>query len=196
MDMEGRCIRIGSAGKTFSFTDFKIGWVTGPVAIINAVAKAHQYLSFTVNSALQRAVAHGLTHEQQFYTNLGAVLAEKREYMQRRLTEIGFMVLPAQGTYFLIADFAPLLLNNPRLRHHHHHPHSLDGSDVHMTDVEFCFLMTKAAGVTLIPVSAFYENSEKICEKTLVRFVFCKTQEKLTAACDALQQYFGQVLKT
>lgn len=65
--MEDRCIRIGSAGKTFSYTDFKIGWVTGPTAMVGALAKAHQFLTFTVNSALQRAVAHGLENEESFY---------------------------------------------------------------------------------------------------------------------------------
>ena len=70
--MADRCIRIGSAGKTFSFTDFKIGWLTGPAEMVAAAAKAHQFLAFTVNSALQRAVAHGIEHEHDFY--LGYVL--------------------------------------------------------------------------------------------------------------------------
>lgn len=62
-----RCLRIGSAGKTFSFTDFKIGWMTGPAHLITAVAKAHQFIVFSVNSALQKAVAHGLDNEKDFY---------------------------------------------------------------------------------------------------------------------------------
>jgi aspartate/methionine/tyrosine aminotransferase len=66
--MLDRCLRIGSAGKTFSFTDFKVGWLTGPKILVSAVAKAHQFLTFTVNSALQRAVAHGLEKEEAFYT--------------------------------------------------------------------------------------------------------------------------------
>ena len=66
--MSDRCLRIGSAGKTFSFTDFKVGWLTGPKNLVRAVAKAHQFLTFTVNSALQRAVAHGLENEEDFYT--------------------------------------------------------------------------------------------------------------------------------
>ena len=66
--MEERCVRIGSAGKTFSFTDFKVGWVTGPVPMVAAIAKCHQFITFTVNSALQRAVAWGLDHEEGFYT--------------------------------------------------------------------------------------------------------------------------------
>lgn len=69
--MTERAIRIGSAGKTFSFTDFKIGWVTGPTPMVSAVTKAHQFLVFTVNSALQRAVAKGLDQHTEFY--LGCV---------------------------------------------------------------------------------------------------------------------------
>lgn len=65
--MESRCIRIGSAGKTFSFTDFKVGWALGPGEMISSISKAHQFLVFTVNSALQRAVALGLCQENQFY---------------------------------------------------------------------------------------------------------------------------------
>lgn len=65
--MSPRCIRIGSAGKTFSFTDFKVGWALGPSSLISALAKAHQFMVFTVNSALQRSVALGLRQESQFY---------------------------------------------------------------------------------------------------------------------------------
>lgn len=65
--MAERCVRIGSAGKTFSMTDLKIGWVTGPQHMMAAITKAHQFVVFTVNSAIQRAVAHGLEHERAFY---------------------------------------------------------------------------------------------------------------------------------
>lgn len=129
-DMQSRCIRIGSAGKTFSFTAWKVcacfhhrslrcahhvlyqqhppktqvGWATGPAHLISAVAKAHQFLVFTVPSALQAAVAHGLDHEAQFFTSMGTQLQRKRAMLQQRLTAIGFTVLPAEGTYFLLAD--------------------------------------------------------------------------------------------
>jgi L-glutamine---4-(methylsulfanyl)-2-oxobutanoate aminotransferase len=179
--IKNRCIRIGSAGKTFSFTDFKIGWaVASNTLLVHAVAKAHQFLTFTVNSALQRAVAYGLRHEDTFYLNLGEMLAKKRQYLEKRLTKVGFSVLPAAGTYFLIADFAPLL---PRLI-------STDSSNIiDYDDVRFCTEMTINPGVTLIPVSAFYEKRGE-APKTLVRFVLCKTDEKLKAACDLLETFF------
>jgi len=105
------------------------------------------------------------------------MLARKRAFLADRLTAIGFEVLPSSGTYFLMADFAPLrwLLG----------PGAEDEGDV-----EFCFRMTREAGVTMIPVSAFFEV-RSAAPKTLVRFVTCKTEEKLGAACDALERYFN-----
>lgn len=82
----------------------QVGWATGPAHLISAVAKAHQFLVFTVPSALQAAVAHGLDHEAQFFTSMGAKLQRKRATLAQRLTAIGFAVLPAEGTYFLLAD--------------------------------------------------------------------------------------------
>ncbi|KAG7670227.1 hypothetical protein Ndes2526B_g06637 [Nannochloris sp. 'desiccata'] len=184
--VKDRCIRIGSAGKTFSFTDFKVGWVVSSNRfLVEAIAKAHQFLTFTVNSALQRAVAYGLRFEGDFYLGLGEMLYKKRQYVEQRLTQIGFTVLPANGTYFLIADFAPLLplLQNSNL------PEQQGSTSSGYDDVRFCTEMTINPGVTLIPVSAFYDNL-KGAPKTLVRCVLCKTDEKLKAACDALERFF------
>lgn len=172
--MADRCLRIGSAGKTFSFTAWKVGWLSGPADMIKAVAKAHQFITFTVPSSLQRAVAYGLDSEQPFYCGLGGVLQQKRQLLERQLAAIGFRVLPADGTYFLVADFAGLLP---------------EGSTE--DDVEFCYRLTREAGVTLIPVSAFYADRSE-APRTLVRFVFCKTDAKLQAACDALRAYFAK----
>lgn len=147
--------------------------------MITAIAKAHQFLTFTVNSSIQRAVAYGLNEETQFYLTLGAVLDQKRQLLQGRLTQIGFSVLPAEGTYFLVADFEPLL---PLL--------GVGIEEEQGQDVEFCRRMTREAGVTLIPVSAFYEDGAG-APKNLVRFVVCKTDEKLLAACDKLEAYFA-----
>jgi aspartate/methionine/tyrosine aminotransferase len=167
-----QCIHIGSAGKTFSFTDLKIGWISSTnKQLVQAVAKAHQFLAFTVNSALQKAVAYGFEHENgEFYRGLGAILYKKRCLVEERLKKIGFEVLPSDATYFLIADIKALPLGE-------------------YDDVEFCTQMTIDPGVTLIPVSAFYENRQA-APKTLVRFVLCKTDEKLNAACDALENFF------
>lgn len=152
----------------------RVGWLSGPHDLLAAVTKAHQFLIFTVPSALQRAVAYGLEQEEAFCCGLGAALSKKRQLLEGQLAEIGFAVLPAQGTYFLVADFAGLL---PA------------GSSE--DDVQFCHRLTVEAGVTLIPVSAFYAD-RAATPRTLVRFVFCKTDEKLNTACGKLRTYFGR----
>lgn len=116
-----------------------MGWLTGPAPLVKAVTAAHQFLIFTVPSAAQVAVAHGLQAESQFYEGLGPMLQAKRELLASQLPALGLEVLPAQGTYFLVADASS------RLR---------PGED----DVAFCQRLTEEAGVTLIPVSAFYED--------------------------------------
>ncbi|KAI3436192.1 hypothetical protein D9Q98_002247 [Chlorella vulgaris] len=171
--MHDRCLRIGSAGKTFSFTAWKVGWITGPQALIAAVTKAHQFIVFTVPSAIQRAVAFGLDEEQSFYCGLGEALSRKRRLLADQVAALGFRVLPAEGTYFLVADFAGLLPGGSQ-----------------EDDVAFCYRLTAEAGVTLIPVSAFYAD-RATAPRTLVRFVFCKTDEKLQTACDKLRAYFN-----
>ncbi|KAL6766396.1 hypothetical protein ACKKBG_A35870 [Auxenochlorella protothecoides x Auxenochlorella symbiontica] len=170
--MAERSIRIGSAGKTFSFTAWKVGWVTGPAPMVQAAAKAHQFLTFTVPAALQRAVARGLREERSFYEGLGPLFLKKREWLAAKLTAIGFKVLPGQGTYFLTTDFSGLLPENSTEE-----------------DVEFCSRLTTEGGITLIPVSAFYED-RTTAPKQLVRFVICKTDAKLQAAVEKLEAYF------
>ena len=136
--MRERCLRVGSAGKTFSFTGWKIGYVSGPAALMGVVAKAHQNLTFTTPPNLQRAVAIGLGKDDAYFEGLGHALAQRRDRLSAGLTRIGFRVLPASGSYFVTADFSPL---------------GFDGDDV-----AFCRHITEHAKVTAIPVSAFYEG--------------------------------------
>jgi len=170
--MRDRTIRLGSAGKTFSLTAWKIGWMEGPERLLAPCVKAHQFLVFTVPSTLQRAVAAGLdgADGQAFYRGLGAECARKRALLEPKLKELGFGVLPAEGTYFLVADVAPFLQ---------------PGED----DVGFAKRLTVEGGVTVIPVSAFYADASK-APRHLVRFCFCKDDEKLARACERLEAYF------
>ncbi|MDP6689779.1 MAG: aminotransferase, partial [Alphaproteobacteria bacterium] len=149
--MAERTIKIGSAGKTFSMTSWKVGYLTAAPELQSRIAKAHQFLVFTTPSNLQRAVAHGLDHEQDWYTNLSVELQAKRDMLQFALTEIGFDVMPTGATYFMNADYRPL---------------GFDG-----TDVDFCRHVTVEAGVTVLPVSALYATPDV---DHLVRFCFCK----------------------
>ncbi len=166
--MRERAIRIGSAGKTFSMTSWKVGFVTAAPNLLSLIAKAHQFLVFTTASNLQRAVAHGLDNEQDWYTGLAGELQRKRDKLTTALSEIGFDVLPTAATYFMNADYRPL---------------GFEG-----TDVDFCRHVTVEAGVTVLPVSALYATPDV---DHLVRFCFCKKDEVLDGAVDRLRNFFA-----
>ncbi len=157
--MRERCLRIGSAGKTFSLTGWKIGYVSGPSNLVPIVAKAHQNLTFTTPPNLQRAVAVGLAKDDGYFNSLSSELAARRDRLSEGLAALGFGVLPAQGSYFVTADITPL-------------GYGVD-------DMAFCRLITERARVTAIPVSAFYEGE---APRHYVRFAFCKKFEVLDEA--------------
>ncbi len=161
-----RTMRIGSAGKTFSLTGWKVGYVTAPAALASVVAKAHQNLTFTTPPNLQRAVAVGLAKDDAYFEGLGAGLAAKRDRLSAGLAALGFGVLPAMGSYFVTADFSPL---------------GFAGDDV-----AFCRHITEAAGVTAIPVSAFYEGE---APTHYARFAFCKQESVLDEALARLGRW-------
>ena len=135
--MAERVLRVGSAGKMFSLTGWKIGWVTGAAPLVDVVAKAHQFLTFTTSPALQLGVAHGFAHEMDFTLGLTRELQEKRDLLANGLKRMGFDVLPCEGTYFLTAGIRKFT-NEP--------------------DTVFCERLTREAGVALIPLSAFFDG--------------------------------------
>jgi aspartate/methionine/tyrosine aminotransferase len=165
--MRDRCVKIGSAGKTFSMTSWKVGYVTAPPHLLNIIAKAHQFLVFTTPSNLQRAVAYGLENETEWYTSLSDELQRKRDKLQNSLAEIGFGALDCHSTYFMNADIRPL--------------------GFHDGDVDFCRQVTVEAGVTVLPVSALYITPDV---DHLVRFCFCKKDAVLDGAIEKLSAYF------
>lgn len=172
-DMRGRCIRIGSAGKTFSVTGWKVGYLTGAAELLGAVTKTHQFLTFTTPPNLQRAAAYGLGKEDAYFAGLAAEMQRGRDRLGAGLREIGFAVIDCAGTYFITVDFRPLI---PRM----------DGFDG--DDVAFCRKLTVEAGVTAVPVSAFYQDDPP---RYFARFSFCKKDETLDAAIDRMRAYFG-----
>ena len=165
--MRERCLKIGSAGKIFSLTGWKVGWITGCPALLAPVAKAHQYLTFTTPPELQAAVAWGLEEEAGYYTGLAGVLAARRDRLAAGLAAIGFGVLPAAGSYFLTADFRPL---------------GFVGDDA-----AFCRHITTAAGVAAIPVGAFYQSADIA---HFARFCFAKTDAAIDEAVARLARHF------
>ncbi len=169
--MRDRCMRIGSAGKTFSLTGWKVGYVTSSAALAANVAKAHQNLTFTTPPNLQRAVATGLGKDDAYFASLSGALQAKRDRLATGLASLGLTVLPAKGSYFISADFRPLRFNGD--------------------DVAFCRHITELAKVTAIPVSAFYDGPD--APSHYVRFAFCKSDEVLDEAVARLRAHFGGV---
>ncbi len=154
-----RTLRVGSAGKIFSLTGWKIGWIMGPAALVNVVSKAHQFVTFTTSPALQIGVAHGLNHEQDWYLALPKEFERRRDALVAGLQKAGFRTMPCEGTYFVAADFRGLGVNED--------------------DIAFAKRLTVETGVTSIPMSVFYgENAPQY----FVRFAFCKLQSTVDAA--------------
>lgn len=169
--MRERCLRIGSAGKTFSLTGWKVGYVTGAPALLQPCAKAHQFLTFTTPPNLQRAVAFGLGKDAGYFSALAEDLQKKRDLLADGLRKLGFGVLDTQGTYFISADY--------------------EAFGFHGDDVAFCRHITEKAGVTAIPVSAFYEGDGP---GNFIRFAFCKDDRTLHEALTRLARHFGKTL--
>ena len=166
--MRERTMRIGSAGKTFSLTGWKVGYVTAPAALATNVAKAHQNLTFTTPPNLQRAVAVGLAKDDAYFTSLSSALQAKRDRLASGLASLGLAVLPSKGSYFISTDFRPLGFNGD--------------------DVAFCRHITEHAKVTAIPVSAFYDAPD--APSHYARFAFCKRDEVLDEAVARLRVHF------
>ncbi len=167
--MRDRCIRIGSAGKSFSLTGWKVGYATASAPLAAVIAKAHQNLTFATPPNLQRAVALGLDKDAAYFAELARELEAKRDLLSQGLSDIGFAVLPSRGTYFVTADIRPL---------------GFAGDDM-----AFCRHITEAAGVAAIPVSAFYDGPD--APDHYVRFAFCKRESVLREAVERLRRHFA-----
>ncbi len=168
-DMRNRTMRIGSAGKSFSLTGWKVGYITAAPDLMRAIAKTHQFMTFTTPPNLQWGAATGLRLRDNYFTGLARDMQRKRDRLAGALSEIGFEVLPAHGTYFVTTDFRPLGFNG--------------------TDEDFCRHITVEAGVTAVPVSAFYDESAQ-APRHFARFCFCKHDATLDSAVERLAAHF------
>jgi len=169
--MRERAIRIGSAGKSFSVTGWKIGYITACPALASVIAKAHQIIAFSSAPNLQRAVAMGLDLGDDFFQDLSDSLRARRDLFAEGLHALGFPTLPADGSYFVVADISA---------------HS-KGRD----DMAFCRDLVTEAGVAAIPVSAFYNPHGASPPRHLIRFAFCKTEPVLREALRRLTLHFA-----
>ncbi|MED7922915.1 pyridoxal phosphate-dependent aminotransferase [Nonomuraea sp. LP-02] len=163
--MRERTVMISSAGKTFSVTGWKTGWVCAPAPLVTAVQTVKQFLTFTAGAPWQLAVAYGLRHELEWVSALRSGLQDKRDRLMEGLAAAGFEVLRPAGTYFVQTDIRPLGFT--------------DG-------LELTRRLPELAGVVAIPTQVFYERPER--GRHYVRFAFCKKDEVIDEAAARLKR--------
>jgi N-succinyldiaminopimelate aminotransferase len=161
--MRERTVKIGSAGKMFALTGWKVGFLCAAPALTRGLAGAHQFLTFTTPPPLQAAVAWGLDNCADWFATMPGALQRSRDRLAAGLAREGFKVLPAAGTYFLNVD--------------------LEASGVREADHAFCLRAVKDHGVAAIPVSAFYEQA---APTHIIRLCFAKRDETLDAGIERL----------
>jgi N-succinyldiaminopimelate aminotransferase len=167
--MRERTVSVSSAGKTFSVTGWKVGWVCAPAALTRAVMTVKQFTTFTHSGAMQLAVAHGLLREMEWVEALRSSLQLRRDRLGAGLATVGLTVHVPEATYFIIGDVRPLGLD--------------DGE-------AFARALPHEGGVVGIPVGVFCDDAE--VGKPFVRFAFCKRDDVLDEAVDRLVNYAGR----
>ena len=166
--MAERTVKIGSAGKIFSVTGWKVGWAAAPPPLAAAFASAHQFITFSTAPSLQTAVAYGLGKGEDYYEAMRAGFTRARDAFAAGLEDAGFVALPAEGTYFVPIDLA--------------------ASGVAAGDVEFCERAVRECGVAAIPVSVFYAEAPVT---NVVRLCFAKKEETIAAGLAGLSAARG-----
>lgn len=160
-----RTISISSGGKTFSTTGWKIGWVMARPELITAITAVKQFLTYVNGAPFQPAIAAGLVLPDDFFIGIADTLAAKRDLLNDGLSRAGFTVFPSRGSYFVVADAAPLGYSDA---------------------VEFCRELPQLAGVVGVPITAFCTDKTREQMSSFVRFAFCKRVEVLEQAAQQL----------
>ena len=166
--MRKRTIKVGSAGKMFSLTGWKVGLVVAAPDLLRIVSKAHQFLTFTTPPNLQAAVAYGLMKDAAYFKTMRETFQRSRDRLTDGLRSLGFDVIPSQGTYFLNIDISPLGEKD---------------------DFEFCKRLVVDHKVAAIPVSAFYAQNPV---KNVIRLCFAKKDETLDEGLTRLGKAIGK----
>lgn len=161
--MAERTLKCGSAGKIFSLTGWKVGWLVAHREIVNTVARAHQFLTFATATNLQSAVAFGMAEGDSWLQPMRAAFTEARHRLATGLEGFGYSVLPSASTYFLCVD--------------------LQASGLSVDDEQFARTAVEQAGVAVIPVSAFYEDEPA---RHFVRLCFAKRPATIDAGISAM----------
>ncbi|MEU7359418.1 MULTISPECIES: pyridoxal phosphate-dependent aminotransferase [Streptomyces] len=163
--MRERTVSIGSAGKTFSFTGWKVGWVTAAPELVSAVRAVKQFLTYVSSGPFQYAVAEALALPDSYFEEFRRGMLARREILAEGLTAAGFEVFRPAGTYFVTTDIRPL--------------GEKDG-------FAFCRALPERAGVVAIPNAVFYDDRE--AGAPFVRFAFCKREDVLREAAERLRR--------
>ncbi|MGB3328179.1 MAG: aminotransferase [Thermomicrobiales bacterium] len=162
--MRERTVKVGSAGKIFSLTGWKVGWSIAAPPLQRQLAKAHQFLTFTTPPNLQEAVAFGLGKDDAYFCGMREGFQRSRDRLASGLRALGLAVLPSEGSYFLNVDIASL---------------------GEVDDAAFALRLIEDHGVAAIPVSAFMQGTHS-GTRTLLRFCFAKRDETLDTALERL----------
>jgi aspartate/methionine/tyrosine aminotransferase len=162
--MAERTVKVGSAGKIFSLTGWKVGWIVAPPELGEPISKAHQYVAYATPPNLQAAVAYGLGKDMAYYETMRRDFAAARDWLDSALGAIGIATLPAEGTYFLNVDLA--------------------ASGIPLDDVAFCERAVREAGIAAIPLSVFHAEEPVT---NVIRLCFAKREETLAAGVERLK---------
>lgn len=167
--MRERTVKVGSAGKIFSLTGWKVGWIAAPAALAEPIARSHQFVTFATPPNLQAAVAYGLGKEQEYFDGMRRAFGAARDAMVAQLREAGFATLDTEGTYFLSVDLA--------------------ASGIAADDESFCGRAVRECGVAAIPVSAFYDADPAT---NVIRLCFAKQPETIAEGVKRLAAAAGK----
>ena len=165
-NLRDRSLCISSTAKTFAMTGWKVGYVIAAPPLTRAVRMSHQFITFCGQPFLQEAMAHAMDLPDSYYRSLLDDYSKKRDFLTHALRDLGFGVLEPEGTYYVIADIAPLGFDD---------------------DLAFCRTLPEQAGVAAIPCSTFWKDRRQ--GRNWVRFCFCKQDATLQEAVHRLQKW-------
>jgi aminotransferase len=178
--MRDRTVTISGASKTFSVTGWRIGWILAPAGLTDAIRKVHDFLTVGAPAPLQEGVATAVDNlDRSFYDQLAQDYRARRDLLYGALVESGFKCTPPEGAYYILTDFSGI---------------SIPGGGAPMSDTEFSVWLSREVGVTPVPGSSFFRDGGG--GRSMVRFVFCKTDDILLEAARRLRSLSSQSTST